>query len=66
MTFDLKRYNVFIAGERMGGVCAKSPEDAVKAWIASTEGRPISDIAESNHCRVCDIWAEEIGEKVYS
>ena len=61
-----KRYNVFIAGERMGGVYAKSPEHAVKRWIANETDTCVESVADSHHCRVCDIWAEEVGEKVYT
>lgn len=62
----MKRYIIFIAGERMGGATASSPEQAVKMWIAQKDGRAVADVADSHHCRVCDIWAEEVGEKVYS
>jgi hypothetical protein len=63
---DPKRYIIFIAGERMGGAIAHSPEEAVKLWIAQKDGRPVETVAESHHCRVADIWAEEAGVKVYS
>lgn len=62
----MKRYIIFIAGERMGNSYGTSPEDAVKAWIAHKEGRSINSIADSHHCRVTDIWAEEAGVRVYS
>lgn len=62
----MKRYTIFIAGERMGGAYGTSPEEAVKSWIAHQHGVSIENIAESHHCRVTDIWAEEVGEKCYS
>jgi len=66
MTAPVSRYHIFIAGERMGGAYGTSPENAVRVWIAHTDDRPMADIADSHHCRVTDIWAEPIGEKVYS
>jgi hypothetical protein len=62
----MKRYTIFIAGERMGAVYAESPEDAVRHWIVREHFGNAQKVAESHHCRVTDIWAEEIGEKVYS
>jgi len=58
-----KRYSVFIAGNYVGGVWARTPELAVKRWIRH---QPIKHGAESHYSRVTDIWADEVGQAVYS